>query len=202
MALNVLKFWTEYRPDGVDAEGRPKLREIDMVAYAPLGKSNMATMVEAVSRLAKIQPIDTGTDNPAIIMAHERWKSIKQHYDAWKQGNEVPVDGTPLGAWPALTSEQAQALKTMGLRTVEEIRDASEGIVLRFPFPQAREIQRQAGMFLQAFDKEKVSRDQAALRAELDEKNEQLEELRQIVLEMQRNQQKPAKGKDKEAVAA
>jgi hypothetical protein len=198
MALNVLRFWTEYRPDGVDDKGAPKLRSIDMVAYAPLGKSNMQTCVEAISRLSKVQPIDPGTDNPAVLMAHARWKIIKQHYDAWKQGNEVPVDGTPLGAWPALTPEQVQALKTMGLRTVEEIRDASEGIVTRFPFPNSREIQRQAGMFLAAFDKDKVSRDHAALQAQLDEKNEQLEELRQIVLEMQRNQAKPAK-KDKEA---
>lgn len=198
MAINVLRFWTEYRPDGVDDKGSPKLREIDMVAYAPLGKSNMATMVEAVSRLAKVAPIEPGTDNPAVLMAHARWKIIKAHYDAWKQGNEVVVNGTPLGAWPALTGEQVQALKTMGLRTVEEIRDASESIVTRFPFPNSREIQRQAGMFLAAFDKDKVSRDHAALQAQLDEKNEQLEELRQIVLEMQRNQAKPAK-KDKEA---
>lgn len=196
MAINVLRFWTEYRPDGVDDKGSPKLREIDMVAYAPLGKSNMATMIEAVSRLSKVSPIDPGTDNPAVLMAHARWKIIKAHYDAWKQGNEVPVNGTPLGAWPALTGEQVQALKTMGLRTVEEIRDASESIVTRFPFPNSREIQRQAGMFLTAFDKDKISRDQAALQAQLSEKDEQLEELRQMVLELQRNQQKPKKEKE------
>jgi len=198
MALNVIRFWTEYRPDGVDAEGNPKLRSIDMVAYAPLGKSNMQTCVEAVSRLSKVQPIDPGTDNPSVLMANARWKIIKQHYDAWKQGNEVPVDGTPLGAWPALTGEQVQALKTMGLRTVEDIRDASEGIVLRFPFPNAREIQRQAGMFLTAFDKDKVSRDLKAMQDQMAEKDAQLEEMRQIVLEMQRNQPK-SKPKDKEA---
>ncbi len=200
MAIHILRFWTEYRPDGADPQGNPKLREIDMVAYAPLGKSSMQTVVEAVSRLAKVQPIDPGNDNPAVLMAHARWKIVKQHYDAWKLGNEVAVDGTPLGAWPALTSEQVQALKTMGLRTVEEIRDASESIVLRFPFPNAREIQRQAGLFLSAFDKDKISRDQAALKAELAEKDEQLEELRQMVLELQRGQPKAnAKSKDKEA---
>lgn len=199
MAINVLRFWTEYRPDGVDDKGSPKLREIDMVAYAPLGKSNMATMVEAVSRLSKVAPIDPGTDNPAVLMAHNRWKIIKAHYDAWKQGNEVVVNGTPLGAWPALTGEQVQALKTMGLRTVEEIRDASEGIVTRFPFPNSREIQRQAGMFLTAFDKDKVSRDLKAMQDAMADKDAQLEEMRQIVLELQRNQQKPSKAKDKEA---
>lgn len=199
MAINVLRFWTEYRPDGVDDKGSPKLRSIDMVAYAPLGKSNMATMVEAVARLAKVAPIDPGTDNPAVLMAHARWNIIKQHYDAWKQGNEVPIDGTPLGAWPALTGEQVQALKTMGLRTVEEIRDASESIVTRFPFPNAREIQRQAGMFLTAFDKDKVSRDLKAMQDAMADKDAQLEEMRQIVLELQRNQQKPSKAKDKEA---
>ena len=86
----------------------------------------------------------------------------------------------------------------MGLRTVEDIRDASEGIVLRFPFPNAREIQRQAGMFLTAFDKDKVSRDLKAMQDQMAEKDAQLEEMRQIVLEMQRNQPK-SKPKDKEA---
>lgn len=197
-AFNILRFWTEYRPDGVDAEGKPKLRGIDMVAYAPTGKSGMQTMVEAVSRLSKVQPIEAGTDNPAVAMAHARWDIIKKHYDAWKLGNDVPIDGTPLAAWPGLTSEQVQALKSMGIRTVEEIRDSSEGIVTRFPFPNAREIQRQAGMFLSAFDKDKVSRDMKALQDTMAEKDAQLEEMRQIVLELQRNQPKPSK-RDKEA---
>lgn len=196
MSINVMKFWTEYRPDGVDGEGNPKLRAIDMVEYAAVGKSGMQSMREAVSRLAKVQPVDPGNESPAIMMAHNRWKIVKAAYDAWKTGNEVPVDGTPLGAWPALSQEQAQALKTMGIRTVEEVRDASEGIVLRFPFPQAREIQRQAGLFLAAFDKDKVSRDVDAMKALMEEKDAQLEEMRQIVLDMQRNQSKSKKDKE------
>ena len=74
MALNVIRFWTEYRPDGVDAEGNPKLRSIDMVAYAPLGKSNMQTCVEAVSRLSKVQPIDPGS----FQRAGRHWRPARQ----------------------------------------------------------------------------------------------------------------------------
>ena len=39
MTFNVLKFWTTYSPDGHDETGAPKMRAVDMVAYAPIGKA-------------------------------------------------------------------------------------------------------------------------------------------------------------------
>ena len=185
MTFNVLKFWTTYSPDGHDETGAPKMRAVDMVAYAPIGKSNSQLCIEAVARLAKVIAIEPGNENIAVLMANNRWTIIKRHYDAWKLGNEVPTTGTPLAAWPGVTSEQVQVLKTMGIRTVEEIRDASEGIISRFPFPNARELQRSAGLFLTSFDKDKTSKDLARLEAAGAEKDAQLEEMRQMILELQ-----------------
>jgi hypothetical protein len=197
-SINVLKFWSDYTPDGVDAEGKPKMKAVDMVAYAPIGKSNMQLVKDAVVRLGKLQPLNP--DNPASVMAHARWAQIKSAYDAWKSGNEVPLNGTPLAAWPGVSSEQAAALKMMGVRTVEEVRDASESIVVRFPFPHAREMQKAAGLFLMNFDKDKTARDMVALQSANAEKDAQLEEMRQMILEMQANQAKAAKApKDKVA---
>ena len=201
MSFNVLKFWTVYTPDGKDDAGNPKMRGVDMVAYAPIGKANMQLCIEAVARLAKVIAVEPGNENIAVLMANKRWEVIKRHYDAWKHGNEVPLNGTPLAAWPGVTSEQVTVLKTMGIRTIEEIRDASEAIITRFPFPAARELQRSAGLFLASFDKDKVSKDMARLEAANAEKDSQLEEMRQMLLEMQaaQKQAKPAKN---EKVAA
>lgn len=199
--FNILKFWTNYIPDGIDVFGNPKMRSIDMVAYAPIGKANMQTCIEAVARLAKVHPLEPNADNQAIVMANMRWKHIKLHYDAWKAGNEIPVTGTPLAAWPGVTSEQVQALKAMGIRTVEEIRDASDGIVARFPFPNARDMQKSAGLFLAAFDKDKISTDMKKLQDEKEVMAAQLEEMRQIVLDMQK-EQSAARAKPKDKVAA
>ncbi len=197
--FNVLKFWTEYRPDGVDEAGNPKLRSVDMVAYAPIGKANMQTMIEAVSRISKVKPMDPGDQNEAIRMAHARWNTIKPLYDSWKHGNEAPEVGTPLGAWPGVTSEQVQALKAMGLRTIEDIRDASEGIVTRFPFPNARALQVQADLFLKSFAADKTSKDLQDMRDQLAERDTQLEEMRKIVLELQEQQASVRQKKDKQA---
>ena len=189
MTFNVLKFWTTYTPDGHDADGNAKMRAVDLVAYAPIGKANMQLCIEAVARLAKVIPIEPGNENVAVLLANKRWDVIKLHYDAWKLGNEVPATGTPLAAWPGVTSDQVQVLKTMGIRTVEEIRDASEGIISRFPFPNARELQRSAGLFLTSFDRDKTSKDMARLEAASAEKDVQLEEMRQMILEMQNSRQ-------------
>ena len=185
MTFNVLKFWTTFTPDGHDADGKPKMRATDMVAYAPIGKANMQLCIEAVARLAKVIPIEPGNENVAVLLANKRWDVIKRHYDAWKLGNEVPATGTPLAAWPGVTSEQVQVLKTMGIRTIEEIRDASESVISRFPFPQARELQRSAGLFLSSFDKDKTSKDMERLEAANADKDAQLEEMRQMILELQ-----------------
>ena len=189
MTFNVLKFWTTYTPDGHDADGNAKMRAVDLVAYAPIGKANMQLCIEAVARLAKVIPIEPGNENVAVLLANKRWDVIKLHYDAWKLGNEVPTTGTPLAAWPGVTSEQVQVLKTMGIRTVEEIRDASEGIISRFPFPNARELQRSAALFLTSFDRDKTSKDMARLEAASAEKDAQLEDMRQMILELQNSRQ-------------
>ena len=105
-SINIIKFWTQYTPasDGT-------LKGVDMVAYAPIGKADKLTLVEAVARLGKLHPIEMANDNPAVAMAHARWNTIKPAYDAWKNGQSMPDRGTPLGAWSGISQDQAEALK-------------------------------------------------------------------------------------------
>ena len=70
MTFNVLKFWTTYSPDGHDANGNAKMRAVDMVAYAPIGKANSQLCIEAVARLAKVIAIEPGNENIAVLMAN------------------------------------------------------------------------------------------------------------------------------------
>lgn len=178
--VRVIKFWTKYTPNG-----KGGFKETDMVEYCAIGKAHMATTVASVSSLGKLQPLEPGDDNMAVMMAHARWNSIKPQYDAWKQGREAPIDGTPLAAWPGISSEQAEFLRNMGIRTVEEIAEASDSIITRIPFPGARELRSSAQAFLKAADKTKVASELTDLKEKLAERDEQLEDLRQIVLEMQ-----------------
>lgn len=184
--VRVVKFWTKYKPDGLGG-----FKEVDMVEYCAVGKANMATTVSTVASLGKLQPLNPGDENMAIMMAHARWNAIKPQYDAWKQGREAPLTGTALAAWPGISSDQAEFLRGMGIRTVEEIAEASDSIITKIPFPGAREMRSSAQAFLKSADKQKVASELTELREALRSRDEQLEEMRQIVLEMQASQGEP-----------
>jgi hypothetical protein len=180
MSIRVIKFWTNYTPG---PDGLPK--GVDMVMYAPIGRADKTTLIETVSRLGKLHPIEAAADNPAIRMAHERWNAIKPAYDAWKQGQSLPDVGTPLAAWPGVSPEQAEALKIMGIRSVEEFANASDGIINSVPFPGARELKIAAGQFLKSADRQAITNDLKQKDGEIATLKEQLEEMRQMFLESQ-----------------
>lgn len=194
MSIRVIKFWTNYAPG---PDGLPK--GVDMVMYAPIGRADKTTLIETVSRLGKLHPIEAAADNPAVRMAHERWDVIKPAYDAWKNGQQLPERGTPLAAWPGVSSEQSEALKMMGIRSVEEFVEASDGIINAVPFPGARELKLAAAQFLKSADRQAITNDLAKKDEELALLREQLEEMRQIVLESQgepKRRGRPAKSEE------
>lgn len=188
--VRVIKFWTKYKPDGAGG-----FKGVDMVEYCAVGKANMATTVATVASLGKLLPLEPGDENMAIMMAHARWNSIKPQYDAWKEGRETPIDGTALAAWPGISSDQAEFLRNMGIRTVEEIADASDSIITKIPFPGARELRSSAQAFLKSADKTKVASEITNLTEQNRALTEQLEEMRQIVLEMQEDRNSEKQGK-------
>jgi hypothetical protein len=49
-------------------------------------------------------------------------------FKAWKQGQDLPVDGFPIKGWGVLSPSQQRTLQDMGVRTVEELsRMGDEG---------------------------------------------------------------------------
>jgi len=77
-----------------------------------------------------------------------RWKTIGPAYEAWKKGEDLPEDGTPLSAWGGLTAEQVEILKKNDIRTVEEIADQSIDVMNRLRFRNAGELPELAKRFL------------------------------------------------------
>ena len=191
MSNQIVKFWTNYKPG---KDGKPV--GIDMVMYGPAGRVERHCITATVASLGKLLPLEPYSDNEAIKMAHARWNKIKPAYDAWKSGREIPVDGTPLGSWPQLSEDQVQLLNMMGIRTVEEVRDASESIITRVPFPNARDLPKQASLFLSAFDKQRVAQDMSRIEQENSALKEQLEDMARIVNEMRAERLRPAADDD------
>lgn len=48
-------------------------------------------------------------------------------YEAWKQGQELPRDGTPVMTWQAATAEQRTRLRALGIPTVEDLAAVPDG---------------------------------------------------------------------------
>lgn len=165
-------------------ETRTKVRKeaVDIVHYAQVGCRQRTVVPARISSLSAIQDGDGDTQK----MAAARWEFIKPRYEAWKAGHTIGVEPgkTPLGAWPALTPEMAEQFRMMGLYTVESIRGASDGVLARCPIPNARELQKQAKLFLEASDKQAVTHEITAMRDENAELKSQIDELKRLVIEM------------------
>lgn len=143
--------------DKVDAKGflidergtRVMHREaIDWVTFAPAGSMGAISNTERVHHMIP-DPDKFESGSRKLQFMTARWDAIKPAYEAWKQGQEIPVAGTPLGAWPGLSPEQADAFRRMGVRSVEELRDLSDSQVDRIPLPNVRDFRKQAALFIE-----------------------------------------------------
>lgn len=152
----LLKVRTEYV---TDKDGNTVGR--DWVEYCAPGQASFA-VTSALAHHAKRNSV--------------LWAAIGPAYEAWKSGQEVPVDGTPLGAWPGINETQAEAIRAIGLRTVEDVAAMTDTIMARIRLPNARSIRDLAQRFITAKDDRAVEqaladkdREIADLKAKMDQ---------------------------------
>jgi len=170
--IRVLKFWTDYVPAGDGS-----FKEVDKVEYCAMGAQNLSTNVASIREIKAIRPVADPDNDLAGIFAKVRHDAIIPAYDAWKTGQEVPENGTPLGAWPALSQEQVNILRGVGIRSVEEIASMGEQIRSRIRLPNVQNMVDQAKAFV-------GNKDKTAIASDLARKDEEIRELRAQVQEM------------------
>lgn len=66
---------------------------------------------------------DSKVARPARRMDIDRFP---RHYEAFKKNEEVPIEGTPLTQWPAVTKAQVENLKYANIITVEQLAGAAD----------------------------------------------------------------------------
>jgi hypothetical protein len=171
-AIVPLEFWTDYEPKR-DAKGNEVPGEFaahDKVKWAKKGQNSGAETVEKIARLRK---------DPAL------WGVIERHYEAWKKGQEVPVDGTPIDACPFVTKELAKVLKTFRVLSAEDLANATDGDMAKMNVPGIAGVRAKARTFLEAKKGEAIV---AAAMARRDEENAalraQVEELTRTVAQL------------------
>lgn len=168
-------------------------KQVDWVEIAPSGEAFERT--HTWLRVKDITPPEhPDLTAPSHIAMVERWKQIGPAYEAWRNGQELPDDGTPLAAWSGVSPEQAAVLIRMGLKTVESVRDMSESAIVKLPFPNARKLPALAGEFLSG-------RDKASQAQELDAMREKMAAMEEMLAEYMAKDEAPKRGRPRKQEA-
>ena len=130
-------------------------------------------------RVEKLRPFET--DDESVIGSGSyqamtaRCEQIAPKYTAYLQGSDIPEDGTPLGAWGGITSEQADVFRGFKIRTVEEVAAMRDNDIQRIPLPNARKLKGLAADFLANKDAAIAQAEMADMRAQMAAMQEALE---------------------------
>lgn len=135
----------------LDAKGNriKKLQEEHWVSYSPSHSPLNTVNCERI-RVMVPDPERMGEDQDGEklrFMAH-RWAQIEPAFEAFKEGRDIPINGTPLSVWSGISPEQAEVLRQSSLRTVEEVRDLTDSQLERVRLPNMRDLRQQAKLFL------------------------------------------------------
>ena len=149
-AIVPLEFYTEYKPDPLKPG---EMKGVEWVRWAKKG----TTLSETCERVKDARE--------AKIV----WAELAPHYEAWKRGQDMPLVGTPLAAWPGVTRQQADILKFLNVRTVEDVAAMTDADRMRFGLGGLELIQ-QAKAFLEA------QRDRSVIAAEMAGRDKKLAE--------------------------
>lgn len=165
-------------------------RPVDWVTYAPVHAVQTTQITE---RIDKMRPPERGLnrDDEGAKMAYLniRWSMIERAYEAWKQGIEIPLEGTPLGVWPGINEAQANAFRAVGVKTIEGIAELPDNLIGKVALPGVREIKKQAGLFLAARDASTA----ATRQAEQEDRIRGLEEQLAAAMELLEEQEQSKK---------
>lgn len=114
-------------------------------------------------------------------------KSYKAQYEAWKRGEEIPVDGVPIKGWAMLSPSQQQNLLQIGIRTVEDLAAMNDESMRRYGMG-ALDIKTKAVAWLKTAKSgvAKATQEIAALKAENKSLKESLEEQGKALAELKR----------------
>ena len=94
-------------------------------------------------------------------------KEFKLAYEAWKEGRELPLSGTPILTWPVASPAQVKQLLDLRIKTVEDLGAANEETINRMGMG-GRALKDKAVSWLTAAKSTgKVTEELAALRSEL-----------------------------------
>jgi hypothetical protein len=120
--LSFIRVAVEDR-DGSIANGYPTFKDVDHVRITPQGSRDSVEKPVADWLLATDQQVREERLPP------EWAEKFRGAYEHWKRGEEVPIDGTPLVVWPAISPAELQACKNVHILSLEDLAVANDEAV-------------------------------------------------------------------------
>jgi len=115
-------------------------QDVDFIRIVPSGSEGKTVLeynyVEWLDQIrgstGEFRASGAGADTPLMGASRfpiEWLRRIEQEYAAWKEGRELPVEGTPIRNWPVIGPSALKNCEAMHVRTVEELADANEDVI-------------------------------------------------------------------------
>ena len=144
------------------AQGRAVTRDVDFaIITPPYSKDEVFKEALAFLRDNKIKVANGG-------LTQEQADRYQRHYEAWKNGHELPLVGTPIRGWPVLTPAQQENLIRVNIPTVEYLSEANDEGLSRIGMGALEQKRKAIAWLAQATDKGPLTQHIAALQTEND----------------------------------
>lgn len=127
-----------------------------------------------------------------------------KQYEAWKKGQELPREGTPVMTWQAASAEQRARLRALGIPTVEDLAAVPDGALGQIGLDGRNLRDLAKGWINEAKDKGVNARlvaDQATRIEDLEKQNQELR-ARLTALETAQERRGPGRPRKTESEAA
>jgi hypothetical protein len=190
------------KPPYVTFEARPiEDREATIAAGHYVGKDVIYALVTPQGSKDRIEKVaDDWLSDLQEAVNQDRFpmewlRAYKGLYSDWKEGREMPVSGTAIINWPAISKSQADACLGANIRTVEDLAEANE-TALSYIGMGARALKERARAWVEsAADTGKVAEELEKLRVQTATDKQTLEDLHKRVAELTKLVEKSAKDK-------
>ena len=108
-------------------------------------------------------------------------RRFSAQYEAWKKGQEMPVEGSPLKLWPVISPAQLEMCLRSNVRTVEDLASLPDQFLSKLGMG-ARALQNKAKDWLNSGASQgKITEELSALKVALEELKRQSEEKDQTI---------------------
>lgn len=145
--------------DATIKEGRYVAKDVDFVLVTPHGSKDQIE-AEVKDWLARQEQ-----QVKELRLEASWYQAYTRAYHAWKEGQELPLEGTPIINWSVISPAQVRMLQDLHILTVEVLAAANEEVIRRLGMGGRTLVDKAKDWLKQASGPGKVVEELGALRS-------------------------------------